>query len=500
MYVFCFVLRDAKVRHNPYIGDKMTQGGTMQNVQKKGEAAPEGAPEWISGFLRGAGPRYQQIVDAIEQAVAQGSLRVGDRLPAQRRLADWLQVDLTTVTRAYAEAKRRNLLAARGAMGSYVTAPKVVLEQMVDLSMNIPPPPAGLDLEDMLKRGLAQVLLRADADLLMTYHLGGGGQADRQAGAMWLAPMFGTVDAARVAVCPGAQAALAALMLALSRPDEVILTEPLIYPGVRAAAEQFGRRIAVVESDADGMRPDALERACQAHGARLLYLNPTLQNPTTATMPEARRRALAAVAARLGVRIIEDDPYWQFAADAPPPLAHFAPGHVYYVSTLSKCLSPGLRTAFVLLPDAAAEDGFLTALRSFALMSTPLTTALVTQWIHDGSAAGLLSGVREEARLRHGLAGQVLGSLPSAQRDPAAGIHVWYALPSYWTSPDLARAARAEGLAVTPSGAFQAGDAASNAIRISLGGVRDRAALAAALKKLSALLARKPAAHQEIVV
>ncbi|WP_157128501.1 aminotransferase-like domain-containing protein [Cupriavidus sp. USMAA2-4] len=477
----------------------------MQETEGTGgsqDVAAPGAPPpaWIGGFVRGAGPRYQQIVDAIERAVADGGLRVGDRLPAQRRLADWLQVDLTTVTRAYAEAKRRHLLEARGAMGSYVTAPKVELEGLVDLGMNIPPPPAGLDLEDMLKRGLAQVLLRADADLLMTYHLGGGGQADRQAGALWLAPMFGSVDARRVVVCPGAQAALAALVLALSAPGDVILAEPLIYPGVRAAAEQFGRRLVAVECDAEGMLPDALERACRTHGARLLYLNPTQQNPTTATLSAARRRALAETAARLDLRIIEDDPYWRFAAAAPPPLAQFAPQRVYYISTLSKCLSPGLRTAFVLLPDGVGEDGFLAALRSFALMSTPLTTALVTQWIHDGSADALHQGVREEARLRLGLAGQVLGGAPGGLDGGASGIHVWYPLPSYWTPADLAHAARAEGLAVTPAGAFQAGGAAASAIRISLGGVRDRAALGAALKKLSALLARRPQGAQEIVV
>jgi DNA-binding transcriptional MocR family regulator len=453
---------------------------------------------WIGDFAQQAGPRYLQIVGFIERALSDGRLRPGDRLPPQRQFAALLRVDLTTVTRAYDEAKRRHLLEAHGARGTYAAAPKVELAQMLDLSMNIPPPPADVDFADLLKQGLSQVLMRTDPDLLMTYHLGGGSRADGTAGAMWLAPMFETAIAPdRIVACPGAQSALAALILKLTRPGDAIVAEPTVYPGLRSAAEQLGRRVVAAETDGAGLRPDRLEAACRKHRARLVYLNPTLQNPTASTMPEQRRKDIARTAATCGAAIIEDDPYWLLAADAPPPLAHFAPGQVYYISTLSKCLSPGLRAAFVVLPEASERDGFLAALRSFALMSTPLTTALVTQWIHDGSAAQLLAGVQAEARARQDLTTQILGSPLDVPRE---GIHVWLDLPDYWTSQDLARTARAEGLAVTSSEAFHDGPAPPNAIRISLGGVRDRTRLAAALKKLSQLLARKPSERREVVI
>jgi DNA-binding transcriptional MocR family regulator len=461
------------------------------------------AVSWIGELATQGGSRYLQIAGFIEQAVTDERLRPGDRLPPQRWLAKKLGVDLTTVTRAYDEAKRRSLLHARGALGTYVASAKVELAQMLDLSMNIPPPPADVALGGLLKQGLAQVLLHTDADQLMAYHLGGGGRADRMAGAAWLAPMFSEVDPARIVVCPGAQAALAALILALTQAGDAIVAEPAVYPGLRAAAQQLGRRVITVQADEKGLRPDALERACRDHGARLVYLNPTAQNPTGLTMPEQRRREIARVARKCGARIIEDDPYWLLTdpaatGAAPAPIARFAPAQVYYISTLSKCLTPGLRTAFVLLPDEQGQDAFLAALRSFALMSTPLATALVTQWIHDGSAARLLAGVQAEARARRELARQILGSTPLV---PSGGIHIWHVLPGYWTPADLARTARAEGLAVTASEAFYAGDVpAPNAIRISLGGVRERSQLGSALKKLSDLLARKPSAQQGIVI
>jgi DNA-binding transcriptional MocR family regulator len=469
--------------------DKMSKSRSIQN---NGHST-----SWVGNFVLQGGPRYVQIADFIERALSDGRLKPGDRLPPQRQLAALLKVDLTTVTRAYDEAKRRNLLEGHGARGTYAAAPKVELSHMLDLSMNIPPPPEAVDFDDLLKQGLAQVLLRTDSDLLMAYHLGGGSKEARAAGAAWLTPMFKTVEPEHVVVCPGAQSALAALILVLTQPGDVIVTEPAVYPGLCRAAEQLGRRVVAVQADDSGMDPDMLERTCREHDARLIYLNPTLQNPTALTMPEQRRREIALIAARCGAKIIEDDPYWLLAEGAPRPVAHFAPQQVYYVSTLSKCLTPGLRIAFVLLPEVQIRERFLVALRSFALMSTPLTTALTTQWIYDGSAGRLLEGVRAEARARQTLARQILaGSL----QGPADGIHIWLPLPSYWTPHELARAARADGLAVASSDAFFTGPQPPNTIRISLGSIRDRARLAAALRKLSQLLARKPSMHRDLVI
>ena len=458
------------------------------------------ASAWATPLDPLGGPLYLQIVERLEDAIAAGSVRAGDRLSAQRTVASRLGVDLTTVTRAYAQARTRGLLIADGPRGTFVAAQKVELRALVDLSLNIPPQPADPDLHELLRHGLAQVLLRADIDLLMTYHLAGGSAADRAAGARWLRPMLGDVDAGRVVASPGAQSALSALILALTRPGEVLLCEPLVYPGFRAAASQLGRLVQDVGIDDEGMLPAALEDAVRRSGARVVYLNPTIQNPTTVTMPEGRRRALAATAARLDLQVIEDDPYWLLADAAPPPLARLAPERAHYVATLSKCLSPGLRTAFVVSPDATRQSAFLAALRSFSLMRAPLTAVLVTQWLQDGTALRILAGVRAEARARQAVAAQSLaGSLAQAHAS-REGIHLWLALPSYWTARAFAGAAREQGLAITPSDAFSSGTTPVNAIRISLGEGRDRKRLSHALARLSGLLARRPSPEEAVVI
>mgnify|MGYP001585212281 CR=1 FL=1 len=457
-------------------------------------------PVWLPRLAVHGGPRFLQIADALQAAMADGSLKPGDRLPPQRQLAAQLNLDLTTVTRAYDEARRRHLLEGRGARGTYVAAPRIELTSVLDLSMNTPPPPAGVDFDDLLKQGLSQVMMGADTALLMTYHLGGGSDSDRKAGARWLEPMFGSLDSAQVVVCPGAQAAIAALILALTKPGDVILTEPASYPGLRTAATQFGRRIVAVEADQHGMVPEMLEQACHQHQPGLLYLNPTLQNPTAITIPEHRRKELTNIAKRCNVRIVEDDPYWLLADAPPPPIATFAPEQVSYISTLSKCLTPGLRVAFVLIRDPHERERFLVALRSFALMVAPLTAALATQWILDGSAAALMEGVRKEARLRHWMARDILAGRYSGTGD---GLHVWLELPGYWNSSQLARAADNEGIAVTPAEAFATSAASSgsvNAIRISLGSIKDRGRLQTGLQRLSHLLARRPEPFSAAVV
>ncbi|MBS7543112.1 PLP-dependent aminotransferase family protein [Ancylobacter oerskovii] len=440
---------------------------------------------WVREFIDGAGPRYLQIVAMIEEAVRAGGLRPGERLPPQRELAGRLGVDLTTVTRAYTEARHRGLIDAMTGRGSFIAARPEASAFLLDLSMNIPPPPKGVRLAEKLESGLAEVLRRSDVDLLMSYHIGAGSLADRSAGGLWLAPLLGSVDPQRVIISPGAQPALAALLGLLARPGEAVVTDRLVYPGLRTAARQRELTLLAAAGDAEGMLPEALDATLAASGARLVYLTPTIQNPTTATLSAARREALAEIVRRRDAQIIEDDPYARLAGDAPPPLAALAPERTYHVATLSKTLTPGLRTAFVVAPSARHGEALVAMLRGMVLMPSPLLTALAVHWIRLGVAEELLEGVRREAAERQRAAAEIL---PISGRAHPNGLHVWLPLPSHWDRHRLIEAARQEGLGVTPSDAFCIEGRAPDAVRLSLGGIPDRARLVTALRKLADIL------------
>lgn len=440
---------------------------------------------WAPDLISGSGPVYLQIVDAIQQAIGAGSLREGDRLPPQRTLAQSLRVDLTTVTRAYAEARRRNLLDAVTGRGSFIAARKDPAAPAIDLGMNIPPAPRGVRLAEAISRGVADLSARSNIDMLMSYHPGAGSSADRAAAAMWLRPVLGDVDPERILVAAGAQSAMLSIVSSLLRAGDAIACEPFVYPGVVSIAQQLGMETVAARADADGMLPDALDEVCRTRRPKLLCLNPTIGNPTTITMPEDRRRAIVSVARAHGLTILEDDPYSLLARDAPPTFATIAPELVWYVHTVSKSLTPGMRVAYVVAPSAAARSELLPSLRAVSLMAAPLMTALLGGWIRDGVATAFLNGVREEAAARQALARK---ALPATMRAHPNGLHVWLPLPTGWDRYRLADSARRQGLAVSPSDAFKAGPQSEEAVRISLGAVPERARLGAALETLADIL------------
>lgn len=444
---------------------------------------------WTDNIRRDGRPIFLAIADAIEAAVAGGALRTGERLPTHRALAGQLKVDLTTVTRAYAEAQRRGLLEAAVGRGTFVRE-AASGGGAVDLSMNLPPQPASPSLAQLIPDGLGR-LLAADPALL-TYRTGVT-PAEAEAIAAWLRPTLGVVARERVLVTAGAQPALLAVLGSLARRGQIVLADCLTYPGLRAAAAELGVGVRGVAGDAEGMLPDALEAALPAVA---VYLIPTIHNPTTATLSPARRQALAAVVARHGLPIVEDDAYGLLPTAPQAALATLAP--TYHIATLSKVIAPGLRVAALVAPDAAAAARLAAALRANIFMPSPLFAALAAQWARDGTAAAVLAAVRAEAAVRQRLAAEILP--PGSFAAHPEGLHLWLRLPAPWGRHAFVAHLREQGLAVVPSDAFAVAEPAPEAVRVALGAAADRASLARALRALAGALSRQAdAAYGDIV-
>ena len=459
----------------------------------------------LAGVDRTHGPLYLAIADAIGRAIDAGELRPGEKLPPQRQLATALDVDLTTVTRGYTEGFRRGLIEAAVGRGTFVRDARSsayptdsVAAAMIDLTMNPPPQSQEPRLRDMLRDGLDRVLSEFNIASLMNYHIGGGSPWARAAGAEWVRPVLGTADPARTLVCNGGQVAITALLTLLVRPGDTILTEALTYPRFRAAAAYFGIRLSGVATDADGMIPEALDEACRTLAPKAVYCIPTIQNPTTVTMPPARREAVAEVVLRHGITVIEDNAYGLLPAQPIPAIATLAPVHTYYLSTLSKCLSPGLRMAYVVAPDREKTAKLEAAFRATTLMPQTLMTAVVSGWIHDGSAAALRDGVRREIVARQAIARELLPADGFATHPE--GPHLWLTLPPHWHRAAFTAHVRGLGLALSPSDTFAVAQPPPNAVRIGLGAAESQSALRTALRSVAAALASEaPPELTEIV-
>ena len=436
--------------------------------------------------------KYRSIVAQMANRIRSGALLPGSRLPAQRQLAAELGVDLTTVTRAYTELKRMGLVEGRTGSGSFVRGVPAAetpapAADAFDLSMNVPPQPPGLG--DRVAEGLAALLAGPEGGASLGYQPSGGTVRDRAAAAGWLGRRLGAVAEDRVVVAAGAQSALFALLDLLLDRGDTLACAGLTYPGVRAIAAHLGLRLAGLAQDADGLDPDAFAGLCRTSPPKALYLVPTIASPTTATLPPERRQAIVATARQHGVAVVEDDAYGALAESAPPPLAALAPEIAWHVASLSKCATPALRVAYVAAPDARAALPLTAGLRAISLMASPLTAGLATRWIGDGTLGELTAAIRAENRARQRLAAAMLPAGAVAAHPD--GNHLWLALPEGWSAIAFTGAARESGLLVVPADAFDVmGDAAGapRAVRLSLGGVPDRAGLERALLRLSGLL------------
>lgn len=447
-------------------------------------------------------PAYRAIVGALERSLAEGGLRPGDRLPTHRALSEALGLSLGTVTRAYAEARRRGLVHGAVGRGTFVREAEAassaglaaaVDSSLIDLSLLVPPPletgagEPGIDLGAAIgrlaeTRGLGRIL---------EYQPHAGVESHRAAGAAWIGRTGLQVATDDVLVCASAQHALVVALSVLARPGDVLLTEALTSPGIRDLASWMQVRLHGLPMDEGGIVPEALEAACRAGVSRVLYTMPVLQNPTTATMPETRKREIAEIVRRYDVAIIEDGVNGLLATDTPTPLSAYAPHHAYYFTSLSKTIAPGVRVGYLRAP-GSGHDRLEAAIRATMWMASPLLAELASLWIADGTAESVLALRRDEARARQEQARLRLGAF-DYRADPS-GFHLWLRLPDPWRSEDFAIAARNHGVAVTSPEVFTAGQGHTpRAVRLCLSGASTRARLAEGLEILARLLVRRPA-------
>lgn len=459
---------------------------------------------WSPTIAGDAGPKYLAIVRALAEDIRAGRLSPGARLPPQRALAKHLNVDLTTVTRAFNEARRTGLIDATAGRGSFVRASRSPAGEMrrpdpsgsVDFSMNMPPQPEVARLAERLEAGLSRLAGSSAFLARMQYQDTAGNLADRAAAAHWLGQRLGALPMQRVLVAGGAQVVLAAVLAAVLKPGDALCVPALTYPGLRMAAERRGVRLLPVAGDAEGLDPDALLERCRSDRPRALYLVPTLDNPTTATLPAIRRRRIAEIARTHGVAIIEDDAYGALPHDAPAPIASQASDITWHIATLSKCASPGLRIAYVAVPGTNEAVRLAAELRAINMMASPLTAALASHWIAEGELDGIVAAIRQENELRQAVARETLRDL-DVWAHPC-GHHLWLRLPDPWRRGEFGAHARQLGVSVVPSDAFAVG-AAPEAIRVSLGAAPDAETLRYGLSLLATLLAHPPGAISTVV-
>lgn len=450
---------------------------------------------WSPRIDTNARVKYIGIVEAIEADIKNRLLKPGDRLPAQRQIADSLSVDLTTVTRAINEAARRGLVETQRGNGCFIAqttfshynSSQLIEGKPLDLSMNNPPIPSGLNLEKKVAEAISELSLSGiSASHHLCYQETAGHPDDREAGQQWLSSKLTDLNSDQLLISSGAHSALFCLLSYLKRRGAKTVAAPeFSYPGLRAMAEQLQLDVVGISMDEQGIIPEQLQLQCAKQTIDILYVIPNIDNPTTATLSAQRRESLIVLANQYDLTIIEDDPYYQFVDEKLPSLFNMARDRTWHIATISKCLSPSLRVAYIASPNINDALGLTEEMRISHLMAPPLMTAVVSHWIRHHKIDEITQAIKTENIRRQSLA-QSIFQQSDISSHPASP-HLWLRMPHGYKALDFAEQASRIGVSIVPSTAFVMFRSRSQAVRISLGASSDYESLKQGLALLSDL-------------
>lgn len=425
----------------------------------------------------GLGVKYKRLADGVAQAIEEGVIEAGGKLPPHRLLADSLGVTIGTISRAYGELERVGLVVARVGDGTYVRQRGMDRQQdkgfrnvsdepstCLDMSRNQPMP--GQEAEFMRQSLLDLANEPGVLQQLSGYTAEAGMARHRVAGAVWLSHDEFVPHADQVLCVNGGQHGLLCALMGLLKAGDTLVTEHLSYPGLISVARQLGIKLLGAAMDDEGLLPSALEDICCQHRVSALYCTPTIQNPTAAVMSVPRREAIADICRQHNLLIIEDEAHAVLDRQRPLPLSHFAPERSILIGSLSKAVSAGLRVGYLHAPQALIGR-IGSAIRSTCWMANPLSMEIASLWIESGLAARLLDEQISEIGRRKALVSPVLTAL-NYKTHPYSP-HFWVEVPELWRASQIAAELKENNYLVATAEAFAVGHAAvPQFIRVSV--------------------------------
>lgn len=293
------------------------------------------------------------LVDAIENAIINLELKVGDRLPPQRILAYKLDINPTTVSRAYQRAAEKGLVGGQIGRGTYVLAKSNAVlfcrimepydADVIDLSVN------KLLCDDTLLKINQKI---NDSNLFLAQHQHYEYLSRhlidyyRLTTSQWMSQSRHIdYQPEQILPLPSCQYGINFLFRHILKRGDVVLVEQYTAPGIMSAALERGLRLFTCKCDEQGLIPSALASMVKQTNANVVITIPSNQSPMATIQSVERRKALAQVIIAQQLLVIEEDIYGMFSEE--PPLARYAPDNTLLLSGFSKCLSGGHKAAFL---------------------------------------------------------------------------------------------------------------------------------------------------------
>lgn len=423
-----------------------------------------------------AQPFYKALAAQLMADIENGKILPGTKLPPQRELADFLDVNVSTVSKAFRYCSNRGFLTSVVGRGTFVA---------YDAGLNVSVAPDRTSLIEM--GSMMPERLTGDAVAALVSEMMGdpsredffqyayGTDGFYQEAARRLLEDVGVVPEGPVLFASGGQNALAAVLSTLFRPGDRIGVDPLVYPGLKSAAKLFGIRLVPVGQQKGEMSEDGLSYALKNHHIKGIYVTPDFQNPTTHTLSEGGRKGLVAFAQRHGLLIIEDAIAALFTEKPMPSIKTLAPEQTVYIFSLSKAILPALRLAYV-VPPRRLEEQLSSALYTLNLSQSALLMELTARLIVSGKCGALLALRRQSLRERNELADRILRGWSLA--GGAEALCRWLTLPEGLTGRVFEGLCRAQGVRLFGAEHFAVGtEVPVHGARLAIGAPDDRVSL-----------------------
>ncbi len=426
---------------------------------------------WKPSIDKTKKPIYKVLAEQLERDILNGVLLPGTKLPPQRELADYLDLNLSTISKAFKVCELKGLLSATIGSGTFVSydalsnayllediKPSHLIEMGATLPDNASYEPLLLQLKNMLQE--------TGYEKWFGYGRPGESlwQKDAAVKLMRRGGFVTTVD--RILFANGGQNAIAATLASLCQPGDRIGVDHHTYPGLKTAAAMLSIQLVPITWENNEMSPTAFEYACKNDNIKGIYLIPDYHNPTASCLSVESRKMIAAIARKYNQFIIEDATYHLLNEKSLPAVASFAPEQVIYIASLSKSIAPGLRLAYVAVPSRYKEP-ISKALYNLNISVSPLLAELTARTIVSNQFEVLIKRHQEQTIRRNQLVNQYLKGYTCLGDD--AGIFRWLLLPGKITGAEFEKLAAQQGVQVYAAERFVVGNRSpERAVRIAV--------------------------------
>lgn len=407
-------------------------------------------------------PFYKSLASLLEQDITNGFLAPGTKLPPQRELADFLDLNFTTITRSYKICEVKGLIYAVTGSGTFV-APNATrsITISVDKTAN------SIDLgfvasfeqtNDIVSETIQKTVNKSYLEQLLNYNDPTGIPHQKTAALNWMESFGIHADQEHMAIVSGAQNALAVALAALFEPGNRIATDLYTYSNFIELAKMFHIKLVPIPGDQFGMLPDELEKQCCQININGIFLMPSCNNPTTIMMSDIRKQEIAAVIRKHRLILIEDDIHAFLTAGIIPdyrqPMYHLLPEQCVYICGTSKSICSGLRVAYMVYGDAL-RDKISQAIFNINVKTSSFDAEVITELILSGKAHEIVSQKKQLAQTANDIYSEYFPSRKNVGHP--LSLYRWLPIQGHNDALQLETDLKKRGIRVFHSNRFQSG-------------------------------------------